>query len=285
VTLEQAWASSQAGVVLWGTDIPKGQEIQMRPEVAVPTQLATDARVRQALAFAIDRVALTTVVTAGRGLVREIFTHPDEPYYDQVLKAVPTRYTYDPRQAEQLLQQAGFSRGADGVWLTPTGQRFTLEQWYLTGATNERDSAILVDSFRRIGIDASANEWGIQRTSQEERARTAGLFGGNIGKLPDKYHSRNVARAENRWMGSNRFGFTNPELDRIVDAYGATLDRTQRIEQIAQMERIALEQLPAIPTYWTAVVVAHATALKGVAANRVPEAGDERLMWQWEWRN
>ena len=55
-------------------------------------------------------------------------------------------------------------------------RRFTLEQWYLTGATNERDSAILVDGFRRFGIDASSNEWGIQRTSQEERAKTSGML-------------------------------------------------------------------------------------------------------------
>ena len=41
---------------------------------------------RQALAFAIDRIALTNVVTAGHGLVREIFTHPEEPYYEQVSK-------------------------------------------------------------------------------------------------------------------------------------------------------------------------------------------------------
>jgi peptide/nickel transport system substrate-binding protein len=283
-TLEQGWAANKAGIVLWGTDIPKGQEIQLRPEFAVPIQLATDARVRQALAFAIDRVTLTDVVTAGRGLLREIFTHPHAPYYDQLLGAVPTRYGYDPRRAEQLLQEAGFTRNADSGWMTPDGGRFGLEQWYLSGATNERDSAILIDSFRRLGIDASSNEWGIQRTSQEERAKTSGLFGGNIGVLPDKYHTRNIARPENRWTGTNRFGFSSPEMDRIVDSYATSLDRTERIQRIAAMERLAMEQLPAIPTYWTAVVVAHAVTLKGVVQNLMPEAGDERLMWTWEWQ-
>ncbi len=284
-TLEQAWAANKAGVVLWTTDIGKGQEMQLRPEFAVPTQLATDVRARKALAFAMDRVTLTEVVTAGHGLLREIFSHPNADYYPTVLNAVPTRYPYDPSRAEQLLQQAGFSRGADGFLLTPSGERFTLEQWYLGGATNERDSQIIVDGFRRVGIDASSNVWGIQRSSIEERVRTSGMFGGSLGSgPPDRYHTRNIARPENRYSGTNRFGFSNPDMDRAIDGYLTALDRTERVQQLAEMERIAMDQLPVIPTYWTAVVTAHASCLKGVVNNLVPDASDDRLMWTWEWQ-
>jgi hypothetical protein len=44
-------------------------EFQMRPEFAVPTEIATDARVRRAVAHLIDREALLEVVTAGKGLL------------------------------------------------------------------------------------------------------------------------------------------------------------------------------------------------------------------------
>jgi peptide/nickel transport system substrate-binding protein len=284
VTLEQGWATNRAGIVLWETDIGKGQEIQQRPEIAVPTQLATDVRVRQAIASAIDRVTLTDIVTAGHGLFREIYSHPSAPHFETLLRAVPTRYPYDVRRAEQLLQDAGFTRGPDGFWMAPTGQRFTLEQWYLTGTTNERDSQILVDGLRRFGIDASSNLWGLQRTSQEERAKTPGIFGGSV-PLPDKYHSRDISRPENRWTGGNRFGFANADLDRSVDGFLTALDRSERIDQLAQAERVAMEQLPAIPTYWTAVVTAHSSSLKGVAPKLVPDAGEQRLIWAWEWQS
>ena len=283
LTLERAWAANNGGRVIWETDIAKGQEIQMRPEFAVPSQLATDVRVRQALAFAIDRATLTEVITVGKGLLREIYTHPQAEYYNTVLRAITTRYSYDPRRVQQLLEEAGFTRGGDGFWVTPNGERFTLEQWYLAGATNERDSVILVDTFRRLGIDASSNVFGIQRASNEERVKSSGMFGGSLGFLPDRYHSREIARAENRWLGRNRFGFANAELDRIIDAHNASLDRNERIQNLAQMERVAMEQLPAIPTYYTAVVIAHAAALKGVLPNAVPEAGEERGIWNWEW--
>jgi peptide/nickel transport system substrate-binding protein len=283
LTLERVWAANNGGRVIWETDIAKGQELQMRPEYAVPTELATDVRVRQALAFAIDRATLTEVITVGKGLLREIYTHPNTDYYETVLRGVQTRYAFDPRRVEQLLQQAGFTRGADGFWLTPGGERFTLEQWYLSGATNERDSAIIVDTFRRLGIDASSNVFGIQRSSNEERVKTSGMFGGSLGFQPDRYHSREIATAANRWQGRNRFGFNNAELDRWIDAYNGALDRNERIGYLAQMERVAMEQLPAIPTYYTAVVIAHVAALKGVLPNVVPDAGEERGIWNWEW--
>lgn len=284
VTLEQGWAANKAGVVLWETDIGKGQEVQSRPEFAIPTQIATDVRVRQALALAIDRATLTEIVTAGHGLYREIYTHPNADYFDTIARAVPTRYPYDPRRAEQLLQEAGFARGGDGFWMTPTGQRFTLEQWYLTGATNAKDSTILVDTFRRFGIDASSNVWGLARTSQEERAKTSGMFGGNV-PGPEQYHSRNVARPENRWTGNNRLGFANPDLDRFVDAYTTSLERSERVQNLIQMERIAMDRMAAIPTYWTAVVTAHATSLKGPVANRVPSVSLLPAAWTWQWQS
>jgi ABC-type transport system substrate-binding protein len=64
----------------------------------------------------------------------------------------------------------------------------------------------------------------------------------------------------------------------------AALDRSERVQLLAQMERVAMEQLPAIPTYYTAVVIAHVAALKGVLPNVVPDAGEERGIWNWEWQ-
>lgn len=284
VTLERAWADKRAGVVQWTTDIGKVQEFQGRAEFAVPTQLATDVRVRQALAFAIDRVTLTEIATAGKGLIREIYSHPNSDYYDAVLRAVPNRYSYDARRAEQLLQQAGFTRGADGGWRTPSGERFTFEQYGLGGTTDEKDSAIIIENLRRFGIDATSHIFATARSSQEERSKISGMLNG-ANPLPDRYHSRDIARPENRWTGRNRYGFSNSELDGYIDGYLNTVDRAERIENLAQMERIAMEQMPAIPTYYHAVVIAHAVSLKGVVKNLLREGGTERLMWTWEWES
>ena len=49
---------------------------------------------RQALAFALDRVTLTEVATAGKGVLREIFSHPNVDYYATALGTVRNRYPY-----------------------------------------------------------------------------------------------------------------------------------------------------------------------------------------------
>ena len=121
------------------------------------------------------------------------------------------------------------------------------------GATNERESHIMVDSLSRGGIDATSHVFGVQRTSQD-RSKSPGLFGGS--KYIPRYHSAEIARPENRWTGANRFGYANPEMDRLINGWDTTLDRSQRLQHMLQMERIALTELPALPMYWNPRVMA-----------------------------
>ncbi len=283
LTLERGWAGTGGGTVVWEPISARAMEFQQRPEFAVPTELATDVRVRRALAHVIDREALLEVLTAGRGLLRDVFAHPYADDYDMILRAVPVRYRYDPRRASQLLEEAGFSRGADGVWISSTGQRFTLEQWYIAGATNERESHILVDYLRRNGIDATSHVFGVQRTSNEDRAKSPGIFGGS--KDQARYHSAEIARAETRWTGSNRFGYVNPEMDRLIDTWDRTLDRAEGSRIMAQVERIAMEDLPSLPMYWNPRVMAWVAGLKGTVTNLTPDGGGERRVWEWYWES
>jgi peptide/nickel transport system substrate-binding protein len=282
IVLERQWGPG-GGNVLYEPISPRAMGIQQRPEVAIPTELGSDARVRRGLAYATDREALLEAITGGKGLLRDVYTHPQADYYETVLRAVPVRYRYDARRAQQLLEEVGFTRAPDGGWLTPRGDRFTLEQWYIAGASNERESNILVAGWRSFGIEASSHLWGVQRTSAEERAKISGLFGGSHNV--DDFHTRDTARPETRWTGSNRYGFVNREYDRLVEAWETTLARSERIQHLAQMERIVMEELPTIPLYYNPRVIAYAAGLKGVARKLVDDGGVERKLWEWEWQS
>ena len=102
--------------------------------------------VRQAIAHAIDRAALVKTVWGGYGApldapvpsgVSEYFT-----------KDVPT-YPFDPKRAEQLLDQAGFPRKAGG-W------RFKLTHDFIPfGDDYRRTGEFVRQALRKVGIDAS----------------------------------------------------------------------------------------------------------------------------------
>jgi peptide/nickel transport system substrate-binding protein len=281
LVLESGWGANGPGKVLWEPLQGRGMEFQMRPQHAVPTHVATDTRVRQAIYHLIDKELLWETITSGKGVLRHVYTHPEVDYYDVIARAAPIRYRYDPRRAEQLLTEARFTRRADGSWLTPEGDRFTFEQGYLTSASNERESQILVAGLRQAGIDATSQLFGIQRTSNEERYTSPGLFGGAV--FIPRYRIDEIAGPENRWTGGNRWGYANPEVDRLSGLWDTTLDRPQRIQVMAQLERIANEEVPVIPLYFTANVIAHASGLKGIVQNLNPDAGQERRMWEWYW--
>jgi peptide/nickel transport system substrate-binding protein len=76
----------------------------------VNTTLApfTDPKVRQAIAYAIDRNAVVQALTGGHGKpAYQIFT-PDSPAYDASLEGL---YKYDPKKSKQLLAEAGYPDG------------------------------------------------------------------------------------------------------------------------------------------------------------------------------
>jgi peptide/nickel transport system substrate-binding protein len=282
--LQQGWAANKGGIVLSEPIATRAVEFQGKPEFANPTELATDVRVRQALAHIIDRQALLEVLTNNTAILRDLYTHPKEDFYDIVAQAAPIRYRPDQRRAQQLLEEAGFTRSTDGAWRTPSGERFTLESWYLASGTNERESHIMVDSLRRFGVEATSHVWGVQRVSNEDRAKTPGMFAGS--KADPRFHSKEVSGPDNRWTGANRYGFVPREsMDAYVEGWDTTLDRSQRVQHMAVMERIANAELPALPMYFRARVLGHSSALKGVVTNLTPGAGGERRIWEWYWES
>ena len=97
------------------------------------------------------------------------------------------------------------------------------------------------------------------------------------------FTSAAVSRPENRWNGQNRGGWSNPELDRFVEGYQTTLDRTERIQQVVQATKVLSEQMGVLPLYFNPDVLAYPTGLQGVNI----KAADGDVAWniyQWELR-
>lgn len=107
-----------------------------------------DARVRRAIAAAIDKVSLTQRLTYGQTTVAT----EDLPNwiwaFDPNVKSVP----FDPEAAKRLLAQAGWVAGADGV-ARKNGQ--PLELLFVTdnaSATHRSEAILIQAALRKIGI-------------------------------------------------------------------------------------------------------------------------------------
>ena len=74
-----------------------------------------------------------------------------------------------------------------------------------------------------------------------------------------------IPSAENRWSGSNRGGWINPEYDGLAEAFATTLDRAERSHQVIQMMRLFSEDVPGIFLYYNEQTVAMLSPMRGPA--------------------
>lgn len=280
LTLKRAWETSNAGTILLSPTSVHYLQIQFRPEYARPAALL-DPMVRKALAQSIDKGVLADALGGIGSYADTIEPPPGSDGYAAVQRAI-TKYPFDVRRAEQLLNGAGFQKGADGFYVGPTG-RLDPE---LRGRVGQEDqeAAILVDGWRRSGVGASLSIVSAAQTANQEfRSTFPGLSVAQTVMGDDtalgKLVSWNVPTSSNRWTGTNRGGWFTPEYDRLVTQFNATMDRDKGMDLIAQAMKLMSEEVPAIPLYYSYDIAAHVAGLTGPR-----DAVNFWNVHEWEWR-
>ena len=202
-----------------------------------PTQ---DVRVRQAISYGFDYDTWVTDMMRGkakqaRGPLPSNFTgfSPDTP-----------QYHYDPDKAKQLLAEAGYPNGG-----------FTIKYTYETGYWWKRPLGELFQAnMRDLGItieiqELSPSAW-IDMLSNRELAEHAfglvwwpTLNSGSDYMWP-VFHSGGQGSA-----GFNWGYYANPEVDKLLDAAPAEFDLAKRNEMYAKVQRILVEEAPALHVY------------------------------------
>ncbi len=286
--LNREWSANKKGVVLPLISNVRYVLTQFRPEVVNPSILL-DVRVRKALAHSIDKQALSDGLFEGQALVADRFLSPDIPYRGEADRAVTT-YPYDPRRSEQLMQEVGYAKDRDGMFVSARGERFNSQVWQLSGAQYEREVAIFVDTWQRAGFDVDAFMLSpAQLRDGRLRASFPGLYivqgGGSTEARLDFMTAALTPTAANRYNGNNRGGWLSPAYERLWSELNTTLDRTQRNAQAIEMLKLLSDELPAIPTYFNIAPAAHLAMLTGPEMPaRVPDPLINWNIHEWDWR-
>lgn len=283
--LKERWGTA-GGVAILTPGQPRFIFVQLRPEMANPASLV-DVRVRRALAHGINRQAINDGLFQGEGTVAETLMPPSTPYFAELDRTI-TRYAYDPRRVEQLMGDAGLSKDREGLFSTARGERFGLGFMVENGAQNERDMAIMENTWRGAGIDVRPTVMNAtQLRDAQLRATFPGLYSTSAGGAErDKLGQGTTAAipsAANRWTGGNRGAWSNAEYDRLFEQFNTTLDRAQRDQQAIQMLKILSDELPTFMSFFNYYV----TANSGDVVGADPTAYDSNVFWnihEWQMR-
>jgi peptide/nickel transport system substrate-binding protein len=281
-TLRREWEARHGGTVIWQFNTWRGIDVQARRAFVKP-EVLTDVRVRAALSHAVDKQALTDSIYGGVALLSDYVVAP-LGIWAQPLQRGLVPHPYDVRRADQLMRDAGFERGADGMYAS-LGGRLSIELKTTAGSDNEKELAVIADGWHASGFDINqAIVPSALSQDLETRASYPGLYllstpGGD--RTAVTYTPDNVPLPENRWRGGNRSGWTTPEYAALAEQFKSTLDLEQRKDQLTQMARLYTEDVASISLYFRPQVWAHSSALRGP----VSTAPDTDVSWnmpQWE---
>ncbi|MDR1795142.1 MAG: ABC transporter substrate-binding protein [Erysipelotrichaceae bacterium] len=196
-------------------------------------ELAGNLAVRQAIAYAIDQEAIA-LRCAGAGKKAETLISPVLVDYVDYTYTLPET---DIAKAQQILEDAGFTKDADGYYITLQLDFFVSSNWVEVAAT-------LQANLDKAGIKIILNQmeysaWG-QKVREDRNFQMAMLAG---------YQGPDVSGVSGR-VGStgstNYAGYNNPEMDALL-AKGLTItDVSERAKVYSEVQRIMLEDLPLI---------------------------------------
>ena len=282
--LEQIWTANGGGTVLYSPTQRRLGVIQMRPEHQQPKALS-DVRVRYALAHSMNDQERVEVLDGGKGRVAYALASDGFPYYPEMEKAV-LKHSYDPRRAQELMTEAGWNRGTDGFFRDASGERFTIEVASSAGGKNEQEAALYVDSLRKVGFDAVQYILPVALIDDNElRATRPGLSLRGGGQVYEYYVDSAIPSPANRWRGDNRPGWSNAEYNRAFAQLEGTFPMSERIQLMAQLERLVSVDRALTMNSWESLLNVVAKSLKGVEMRKVPDIniGPELFADKWEW--
>ncbi|MBI0534615.1 ABC transporter substrate-binding protein [Roseomonas sp. KE2513] len=198
-----------------------------------------DVRVRRALSMAVDRQAIVDRLMEGAATPAGQFLPPGVTGH--VPDVQPTRY--DPEGAKRLLAEAGY----------PNGFRIQLNGPNDRYINDGRIIQAIGQTWTRIGVRTAVEgqTWAVFVGRAARQEFSAHLIG--WGSNPDGSHPlRNIlatVNADKGWGASNRGRYSNPEVDRLLEASLTELDEEKRQKLVLDAERIAAEDVAVIPIH------------------------------------
>jgi peptide/nickel transport system substrate-binding protein len=241
------------------TAISSGLEsLQLRVGPGGPAVLR-DRRVRQALAYGLDRNALARAAAGDSRLKADsaIFFRNNTRFY----RPNWSGYRHDPAQARRLLQQAGCRPGPDGIYVCG-GERLRLR--FLTTAGVPRRARTLElakQQLAAVGID-------VQPTYAASNIVFGTVLPSGRFDVALIHTSTSLGFAYLQYLcGRDDFnlsGYCSRQTNRDLLQAEVSLDERQRARVLYAADAKLAVDVPVIPLYTLPLTVAHRTSLRGV---------------------
>ncbi len=233
------------------------------PTASTPHPILGDIRARQAIASAIDYQTLQNDVLQG-----SVGDSTNPFAYGWYKCELPRVFGYDVEKANQLLDEAGWVMGDDGIRVAKgamyaeDGTRLSLElQGYTAFDPLQLTEEFIVENLKAIGVEARIQNYDfsiIFGSFEDNSPRAVGdydmlIFDRGFTTEPqgynfDAYHSSRIP-TESTPTGGNYFRWVNPKVDAALELAGSSFDTQVRKDAYCEVGQAVLDDMPQIYLY------------------------------------
>jgi peptide/nickel transport system substrate-binding protein len=220
--------------------------------------LLKNLAVRQAIAYGVDRAKASTIGEYGyepasnqAGIVTPTFSS----WLDSSqATAFGNNYAYNPQKAISLLEHAGFKKGSNGIFQSPSGQQLSFNV-VNNGGFSDWVAAMqtIQQSLKAIGIQLTPEN--VAYSTWQSDIYTGkfdlGYYAETGGPSP-YYELRQWLYSANSApigtaAGSNFERYSNPATDALINSYASTTSAATQHSIVDQLQKVLLQDVPVIP--------------------------------------
>jgi peptide/nickel transport system substrate-binding protein len=214
-----------------------------------------DKKVRQAIRLGIDAKTLLKRAQGGEGVLASSFVPASYPKW-HLSNDNPVVKGFDPDQAKQLLDSAGWKTGSDGI-REKDGKKLELELQIDSTDTVEQSSADYLQPWMKdIGIKLDVKSSDSDTISANSEVGKYDMYFSGWSLNPDPNYQLGINTCENLPTetdgsgGTTQDGYCDPEFDKLFNQQRAELNDKKREKIVQKMLAMNYEATPQVSLWY-----------------------------------
>ncbi len=249
-------AYQQASSSWTALEINSGAKTRSGKPMGTGNPALGDPTVRKAIALAINRQELVNKVLNGEGVVGAGYLPPGYPQFFWKPSASQS-LNFDPAKANQILDQAGYKKGADGIRTDPkTGKplvfRFGIHS---DDAGDAQIAPYIKEWLKAVGIGTKVQPMSFDQLNVNLSKGDWDMLMDGWGTGPDPTYLLSIQTCatlplDNGTGGNTDSFYCNPQYDKLFNQQITQFDPAQRAQTIKKMESILYQANADIILYY-----------------------------------
>jgi peptide/nickel transport system substrate-binding protein len=232
---------------------PPIASVSLIPNLTVPG--LSDVKVRQAMAYALDRNKVGEVGEYGEeaGANQTGVVLPTFRAWQDTKDAATYDYGYNPAKARQILEADGYKLGSDGVY-AKGGKKLAFTAINVGGYSDWVASmSVIASELKAVGIAVTPQN--LASSDLENNLFTGkfqlAYFDQTAGPTPEYELRQWLFSGNSAPIGKNASTdwerYINPATDKLFEQYAATTDTATQHQIVDQLQQVMLSDVPFIP--------------------------------------